>query len=578
MGGGGAQATYPVSASAGPGGSVSPGSRTVTEGATATFTISADAGFEVVSVTGCGGTLTGGVYTTSAVTAPCSISALFQQIEVQAAAATGSTGGAIAPAVIDTLYGEVANFAITPEPGFRIATASGCDGSLVGSIYTTGPLTSTCDVTTTFVAEAQTVAAVELAHRRPDQEVRDLDYVLNGLLGCSLPSTCIWRWNYAGSIGSPATVKYSFAGTANGYPNLPVASLEYRDFRDVEMAAIEEIFQRISEVTLLEFVETDDIYAADSINFVITVGCGGGAGAPPKDLNGAQTSQVVQLGQCSLKNLTPEAGQWLWDEIHDIASAKSVIAHEIGHIMGLKHPGNYFGENYATLSDTEENQFYSVESYNANGGDTHLTLQADTYQKYDIVALQFLYGIRPQSGNISVYTFDDNYNSRPVVHDLTEMGVLDISGSSGDSIMDLGPGAFSSFGVNIVEYAVDTYGAYQNRPYNNLTTTFETQLREGRTGAGNDTAYDNALDNTLVLGGGNDVAFLSGGSNIVNGGGGIDIVRYTLPLDEYRVEPTTGAVLVEHLVTGRIDTLSSVEFIAFDSMPYPTSELCLCSN
>lgn len=575
-GGSNGQNIHSVSATAGPGGIVNPGARNVTEGATTTINISADSGYEIVSVTGCGGTLTGDVYTTGAVTGACSISAVFQPIRVQVSAATGSTGGALAPAVFDTTYGEVAYFAVTPEPGFRIAGASGCDGSLVGSIYTTGQLTDSCDITATFEAKPQTIAPVELAHRRPDQEVRDLEYILNGLLNCSSPGTCIWRWNYADPIGSAATVKYSFAGAANGYPNLP--SLEYREFRDAEKTAIEDVLHRISEVTFLEFVETDDIYAADSINFVITVGAGGRAGAPPKDSSSAQFPQVVQLGTITLNRLTPEAGQWAWDEMHDIASAKAVIAHEIGHIMGIKHPGNYFGESYPTLSDTEENQFYSAVSYNANGGGAHLTLQADTYQKYDIVALQFLYGIRPQSGSATVYTFDDEYDSRPVVHDLTEMGALDISGSSGDSIMDLGPGAFSSFGVNIVDYAVDTYGAYQNRPYNNLTTTYGTQLREGRVGGGNDVVYDNALDNTLVLGNGNDIVFLSGGSNIVDGGGGMDMARFASARADFRVESTIGAVLVEHLLSGRVDTLSSVEFLVFDSVPYLTSDLCLCSN
>ena len=573
--GGGGVATYIVSTSAGPGGSVSPTSLNVAENSSATFTVAPDTGFELLGVSGCGGTQVGNTYTTNAVTASCTVSATFRPLEVRTSAATSNPGGAIAPAIANALYGDIIDFAIAAEPGFRIAGVSGCGGTLVGAVFSTAPLSADCQVIATFEAASQSVDPIELAQRRPDQETPNLEYILNGLLGCSLPSTCVWRWNYAGPLGSPATVSYSFSSMVNGFPNLP--SIDYRDFLDIEKAAIRDVLQRISDITLLDFVETSDITAANSINFVITVGCGGRAGAPPMDAAGAQTPRVVQLGTCSLENLAPEAGQWLWDEIHDIASAKNVIAHEIGHIMGLKHPGNYFGETLPTLSDTEENQFYSTVSYNANSGGGHLTLQAATYQKYDIVALQYLYGIRPQASARTIYNYDDGYDNRPVIHDLTEQGVLDISDTNGDAILNMRPGAFSSFGVNIVSYASDTYGAYRNRPYNNLATTYNTQLQEGRTGPGNDIAYDNALDNTLLLGEGNDIAFLSHGSNVVDGGAGTDVVRYDLPLAEFSVQASVGGVVVEHLVSGRMDSLTSVEFVIFDSVPYRITELCMCS-
>ncbi len=70
----------PIQTNVGPNGTISPILTTVDYGDTATFTITADAGYQISSVSGCGGTLSGTVYTTEAVTAGCAITANFTLI------------------------------------------------------------------------------------------------------------------------------------------------------------------------------------------------------------------------------------------------------------------------------------------------------------------------------------------------------------------------------------------------------------------------------------------------------------------------------------------------------------------
>ena len=82
-GGGGSDETPPpvvsylITATAASGGSIAPTSATVNSGATATFTVTPNDGFSVVSVTGCGGSLNGNVYTIAAASSNCTISATF---------------------------------------------------------------------------------------------------------------------------------------------------------------------------------------------------------------------------------------------------------------------------------------------------------------------------------------------------------------------------------------------------------------------------------------------------------------------------------------------------------------------
>ncbi len=70
------QSSFTVSASAGVNGSIAPASQLVASGKTANLTVTPNAGYTAV-VSGCSGSLSGGIYTTGAILANCPISATF---------------------------------------------------------------------------------------------------------------------------------------------------------------------------------------------------------------------------------------------------------------------------------------------------------------------------------------------------------------------------------------------------------------------------------------------------------------------------------------------------------------------
>ena len=69
--------TFTVIAAAGAGGSISPSSVAVGQGLTTTFNVTPASGFQIASVTGCGGTRSGSTYTTGPITAACAVTATF---------------------------------------------------------------------------------------------------------------------------------------------------------------------------------------------------------------------------------------------------------------------------------------------------------------------------------------------------------------------------------------------------------------------------------------------------------------------------------------------------------------------
>lgn len=67
-----------VTATAGEGGTISPATQRVTKGSQATLTVNPSGIYDIQSVTGCGGTLSGTTYQTGAVNADCAITASFK--------------------------------------------------------------------------------------------------------------------------------------------------------------------------------------------------------------------------------------------------------------------------------------------------------------------------------------------------------------------------------------------------------------------------------------------------------------------------------------------------------------------
>ena len=152
----GTHATHVVTPVAGPNGSLQPGTaQTVNDGATTQFTVVPDSGYGIGTVSGCGGSLSGNVFTTAAVTADCTVTASFVALPplTHTVTPTANAGGTITPSVAQTVDdGDTVAFTLAPDAGFEIAHVSGCGGTLDNLVYTTAPVTADCTVVAVFSA------------------------------------------------------------------------------------------------------------------------------------------------------------------------------------------------------------------------------------------------------------------------------------------------------------------------------------------------------------------------------------------------------------------------------------------
>ncbi|NHA14010.1 hypothetical protein [Thioalkalivibrio sp. XN279] len=108
--------TYEVAATAGPGGSVTPESRTVAHGSTARFALMPDEGYEVEQASGCEGEIDGTDYVTGPVTADCEVNVSFiaRQFSI---VLSSSSGGSTSGAGVYT-FGEEATLTATVGAGY----------------------------------------------------------------------------------------------------------------------------------------------------------------------------------------------------------------------------------------------------------------------------------------------------------------------------------------------------------------------------------------------------------------------------------------------------------------------------
>lgn len=240
----------------------------------------------------------------------------------------------------------------------------------------------------------------------------------------------------------------------------------------------------------------------------------------------------------------------------------NTLVHEVGHSLGLSHPGNYnfapgFAVNYVNGAEyAQDIRNYTIMSY-WNPRDVGIQdhdyrmgtiAYGSTPMVHDILAAQKLYGadMTTRKGD-NTYGFNAKGEGLRDAHDFAKtpapvmtiwdaggIDTLDASGYNTNQKIDLTPGALSSIGgVTLAEaptleavnanraaagYAPLSQANYDIR-MNALKANPDAGLLVDNVGI----AYDVTIENA-VGGGGNDIIVGNSASNRINGGAGNDVI------------------------------------------------------
>ena len=291
------------------------------------------------------------------------------------------------------------------------------------------------------------------------------------------------------SSDSRYTITYQYAGTSapDDLPSDTVFS-GWTEFTAAEKTAFEAALTHIESFLNVDFIEVSGSSDPDlNVGQVTLPGTTTGTGGPSISYSGTTISRFDAFV--------------VYDNTLDLSTGTqmSLMLHELGHALGLKHPFNT-----PTLPVSEENHKYTLMSYTDNPDNGQ---RSDAMMLYDVYALQDFWGSAAYNTGDTSYT-GARTDTVDTVWDSAGTDHFDASALSTGVELDLRQGAFSSFGS-----------------YPDVVIAYGTKIENATGGAGADILTGNTLANVLTGKGGNDTITAGYGADTLKGGNGKDVLK-----------------------------------------------------
>lgn len=249
------------------------------------------------------------------------------------------------------------------------------------------------------------------------------------------------------------------------------------------------------------------------------------------------------------------------------------VMHEVGHAIGLAHPGDYnagVGASITYANDAqfiEDSQQYTIMSY---FDETYTGVSGglgfpDTFMLYDFMAIQQLYGADANyNAGDTVYGF--NASEAGSVYDFTAKTTpfMTVYDGQGTDTIDLSAYAMGQF-QTLEESVFSNVGSYTG----NFSIAFGAVVENAVGGSGSDTITGGAGNDDIVDGGADYDLLIDGdGNDTYSGGDGVHTVEFSANADEFVFSPKEdGKISIERAIyKDEID--ASVEFIKFSDQTF----------
>jgi len=383
-----------------------------------------------------------------------------------------------------------------------------------------------------------------------------------------------WRWNNDDPVGTAVEITYGFMSSAPSY-GYGGGGTGFSVFDADQRTAAANVLGFYAEISKITFTAGPD-GEGQQIGFGNNEQGGGASGYgffpellsdPDGGLGGD-----VWINSDDESTLDLAAGE------HGLAT----LIHEIGHALGLEHPGNYAGGQAPHLDAAVDTTQYSAMSYNMHsrslwrevtdtGGGFSInwySIEPSTPMLYDIAAIQYLYGanMTTRSGN-TVYAFQPDEPFLMCIWDGGGTDTITVSNFSTSCTINLNAGAFSSIAILPDPYpgGTDPNASEIYNGSNNLSIAFGVTIENATGGSGADRLIGNGVANTLTGSNGNDTLEGGGGNDRLNGGGGNDRLiggsgedTLTCTSSDTRIDGGAGIADVLDLSSGSLDITSKV--------------------
>jgi len=342
-----------------------------------------------------------------------------------------------------------------------------------------------------------------------------------------------------------------------------------------QKSAVTSALNYISSLVNITFKLIENGSQAD-INFA-TNDQGTTSGGYATGANSAMGTVNLLLNNKSSVNTQPQQGDYGWE----------TIIHEIGHTLGLKHPGAYNAGGGVPagpyLSETDDNRRNTVMSYKnpsdaainwvSNGNSSYVNsgVNPGTFMPLDILALQFLYGKNVTGisssdsskglSNFQTTQFNSSWSGIETISSAPQGLALDLSAVNESNIVDMRAGAFSSINIKDTSFNAGIGGSKTPQTFYNFNNV--------------GLAYDASV--SRVVGGSSaDVVYVSNNSVEIDGNTGLDkVFLYGRATDWTQSSDADQTTYTNDQVTVKLKNVESIGYYALTSSPQTHSRIDL---
>ncbi len=233
----------------------------------------------------------------------------------------------------------------------------------------------------------------------------------------------------------------------------------------------------------------------------------------------------------------------------------NLILHELGHVLGLRHPW----EQYHQLSGELNHTAYTVMAYGVETPGKY----PQSPRALDIAAAQYLLGAPRSSSGDDIIRIDPRDTFLAVVGDRGGMDLLEMSDHTAAITLELQPGSMGRMGGG----------------QNNLHIAYGTVIERVKVGSGDDRLTGWTGPETLEGGAGRDTLIGGPGDDVLAGGIGLDTAAYSGVRSQYTItwQSDTMSFRVVSASDGS-DTLTGIDRLQFADGEFPASALRAGAN